>query len=120
MADHRQPAFRGRASERGVLERLLQDARGAQSGVLVIRGEPGVGKTTLLRYCAGQANGFRVVESVGIESEIELPFAGLHQLCAPLLDRLDGLPDPQRDALRVAFGLSAGDPPERFLVALAV
>jgi hypothetical protein len=79
-----------------------------------------MGKTTLLRYCVGQATAFRVVESVGIESEIELPFAGLHQLCGPLLDRLDALPDPQRDALRVAFGLSSGDPPERFLVALAV
>ncbi len=120
MANHRQPVFRGRASERGVLDGLLQDVRGAQSAVLVIRGEPGVGKTTLLRYCVRQASGFRVVESVGIESEIELPFAGLHQLCAPLLDRLDALPDPQRDALRVAFGLSSGDPPERFLVALAV
>jgi DNA-binding CsgD family transcriptional regulator len=120
MADHRQPAFRGRASERGVLDRLLQDARGARAGVLVIRGEPGVGKTTLLRYCVEQATGFKVVESVGIESEIELPFAGLHQLCGPLLDQLDDLPDPQRDALRVAFGLAAGEPPERFLVALAV
>src|SRR5216683_898621 len=120
MADHRQPGFRGRASERGVLDRLLQNVRGAQSDVLVIRGEPGVGKTALLRYCVRQASGFRVVESVGIESEIELPFAGLHQLCGPLLDRLDALPDPQRDALRVAFGLSSGDPPERFLVALAV
>jgi DNA-binding CsgD family transcriptional regulator len=120
MADHRQPRFRGRASECGVLDRLLQNVRGAQSAVLVIRGEPGVGKTALLRYCVGQASGFRVTESVGIESEIELPFAGLHQLCGPLLDRLDALPDPQRDALRVAFGLSSGDPPQRFLVALAV
>jgi DNA-binding CsgD family transcriptional regulator len=120
MANHRQSVFRGRASEREMLDRLLQDARGAQSAVLVIRGEPGVGKTALLRYCVQQASGFRVVESVGIESEIELPFAGLHQLCGPLLDRLDVLPDPQRDALRVAFGLSSGDPPERFLVALAV
>jgi len=85
MANHRQPVFRGRASERGVLDGLLQNVRGAQSAVLVIRGEPGVGKTTLLRYCVRQASGFRVVESVGIESEIELPFAGLHQLCAPLL-----------------------------------
>src|ERR1700731_108171 len=120
MASHRQPVFRGRASERGMLDRLLQNVRGAQSAVLVIRGEPGVGKTALLRYCVRQAAGFRVVESVGIESEIELPFAGLHQLCGPLLDRLDPLPDPQRDALRVAFGMSSGDPPERFLVALAV
>jgi DNA-binding CsgD family transcriptional regulator len=120
MANHRQPVFRGRANEREVLDRLLQNVRGAQSAVLVIRGEPGVGKTALLRYCVQRASGFRVVESVGIESEIELPFAGLHQLCGPLLDRLDVLPDPQRDALRVAFGLSSGDPPERFLVALAV
>src|SRR5260370_24987368 len=116
MANDRQPGFRGRANEREVLDRLLQDVRGAQSAVLVSRGEPGVGKTTLVRYCVRQASGFRVVESVGIESEIELPFAGLHQLCSPLLDRLDALPDPQRDALRVAFGLSSGDPPERFLV----
>jgi AAA ATPase domain len=92
MATHRQPVFRGRASERGTLDRLKQNVRGAQSAVLVIRGEPGVGKTALLRYCLQQASGFRVVQSVGIESEIELLFAGLHQLCSPLLDRLDARP----------------------------
>ncbi len=102
-----------------MLDRLLEDVRGGHSAVLVIRGEPGIGKTALLRHCVRQAAGFQVIESVGIESEMELPFAGLHQLCGRLLGRLDALPDPQRDALSVAFGLSSGDAPDRFLVALA-
>ena len=76
-----------------------------QSAVLVIRGEAGVGKTALLRHCAAQASGFRVARIAGVESEMELPFAGLHRLCAPMLGRLDALPEPQQDALRVAFGL---------------
>jgi DNA-binding CsgD family transcriptional regulator len=99
---------------------MLDSARDGHSAVLVIRGEAGVGKTALVRYCVRQAAGFRVGQSIGVESEMELPFAGLHQLCAPILSRLDVLPDPQRTALRVAFGLSSGDPPDHFLVALAV
>ena len=87
---------------------------------LVVTGEPGVGKTALLDYLAGQATGFRVTRVMGVQSEMELAFAGLHQLCAPMLDHLEQLPAPQRDALRTAFGLSAGAAPERFLVGLAV
>jgi len=119
MAAPRLPAFRGRTSERAVLDRLLERAREGQSAVLIIRGEAGVGKTALLRYTARQASGFRIAQIAGVESEMELPFAGLHQLCAPMLAQLDALPEPQKDALRVAFGLSSGDAPDRFLVALA-
>ncbi|HEY2437108.1 MAG TPA: LuxR C-terminal-related transcriptional regulator [Solirubrobacteraceae bacterium] len=109
-----------RRSEREVLERLLEGVRGGQSRVLVMTGEPGVGKTALLEFAIGSASGFRLARAVGVESEMELPFAALQQLCAPLLDRLDRLPVPQRDALQVAFGLSAGDAPDRFWVGLAV
>ncbi len=109
-----------RRSEREALDRLLEAVRGGQSRVLVVRGEPGVGKTALLESVIGSASGFRVVRAVGVESEMELAFAALQQLCAPLLDRLDRLPAPQRDALGVAFGLQAGDAPDRFLVGLAV
>ena len=119
MPAQRRPAFRGRASERRVLDRLLDDARRGESAVLVIRGEAGVGKSALLRHCARQASGFRVAQIAGVESEMELPFAGLHQLCAPMLAQLGALPEPQQDALRVAFGLSSGPAPDRFLVALA-
>ncbi len=87
--------------------------------MLAVRGEAGIGKTALLRDCARRASGFRVARIAGVESEMELPFAGLHQLCAPMLDRLDVLPEPQQAALRVALGLSSGAPPDRFLVALA-
>jgi hypothetical protein len=99
MAVQRPPAFRGRTSELEALDRLLENVRGGQSGVLVILGEAGVGKTALLRHAVGQASGFKVVQIAGIESEMELPFAGLHQLSAPMLSRLDALPGPQRDAL---------------------
>src|SRR5919202_1535967 len=113
----RPPVLLGRAGERQALDRLLESVRGGQSAVLVIRGEPGVGKTALLHHCTRHASGFRVARIAGVESEIELPFAGLHQLCAPMLDRLDAIPEPQRDALRVAFGLASGPPPDRFLIA---
>ena len=119
MAARRSPLLLGRAGERGALDRLLENVRGGQSAVLVIRGEPGVGKTALLHYCARQASGFRVARIAGVESEMELPFAGLHQLCAPMLDRLAALPEPQQAALGVALGLSSGPAPDRFLVALA-
>jgi DNA-binding CsgD family transcriptional regulator len=115
----RTPAFRGRTSERAALDRLLEAVRGGQSAIVVVRGEPGVGKTALLRYAARQASGFRVAQIGGVESEMELPFAGLHQLCAPLFGPAQRLPAPQRAALRVALGLAAGDTPDRFLVALA-
>src|SRR3954463_12752977 len=119
MVAHVPPGLRGRAAEREVLDRLLENVRGGESAGLVIRGEAGVGKTALLQGCARVAPGFRVARIAGVESEMELPFAGLHQLCAPPLDRLGALPEPQRLALRVALGLSSGDPPDRFLVALA-
>jgi DNA-binding CsgD family transcriptional regulator len=109
-----------RITERELLDRLLANVREGQSAVLVIRGEAGIGKSALLRYTTDQAAGFRVVQVTGAEAEMELPFAGTHQLCAPLLDRLDALPQPQRDALSVALGLASGDVPERFLVGLAV
>ena len=112
--------LRGRRTERKALERLLADARKERSGVLVVRGEAGVGKTVLLEHLAERADGFRIVRAVGVESEMELPYAGLHQLCAPLLEGLQDLPAPQRDALSTAFGLGAGEPPDRFLVGLAV
>ena len=113
-------AFLDRVSEREVLDRLLAQGREGQSAVLVIRGEAGIGKTALLRYAARQASGFRVAQVAGVEAEMELPFAGIHQLCAPLLDQLDALPQAQQDALNVALGLASGDIPDRFLVGLAV
>src|SRR4051812_2960474 len=119
MAARRPPVLLGRASERQALDRLLENVRGGQSAVLVIRGEAGVGKTALMHYCARQASGFRLAQIAGVEAEMELPFAGLHQLCAPMLARLDALPEPQREALSVALGQSSGAAPDRFLVALA-
>src|SRR5436190_5723260 len=116
MAAPRSPVLLGRPSERQVLEGLLENVRGGQSAVLVVRGEAGVGKTALLRHCAREASGFRVARLGGVETEMELPFAGLHQLCAPMLGRLGALPEPQRSALCVALGLSSGPPPGRFLV----
>ena len=112
--------FLGRTGERERLDAMLAHARDGQSAVLVIRGEPGVGKTALLRYAARQASGLRTAEVEGVQAEMELPFAGVHQLCGPMLDGLDSLADPQRNALRVALGVSAGDAPDKFLVALAV
>ena len=97
---------------------LLHDARNGRSAVIVVRGEAGVGKSALLRAVAEATDGFQVAQIAGVESEMELPFAGLHQLCGPMLTRLDGLPPPQERALRVALGLAAGDAPDRFLVAL--
>src|SRR3954449_4113686 len=119
MPAPRPPVLLGRANEREALDRLLENVRGGQSAVLVVRGEAGVGKTALLHHGAQQAAGFRVARIAGVESEMELPFAGLHQLCAPMLDRLDALPEPQQAALGVALGLSSGAAPDRFLVALA-
>ncbi len=110
----------GRRTEIEVLDRLLAAVRGGRSGGLVLRGEPGVGKTALLKYTIASASAFRVARAVGIESEMELPFAALQQLCAPMMDRIERLPDPQRQAIRVAFGLSWGPAPDRFLVGLAV
>jgi DNA-binding CsgD family transcriptional regulator len=102
-----------------VLDRLVDAVRAGGSQVLVLRGEPGVGKTALLDYLTRRTQGCHLLRAAGVQSEMELAFAGLHQLCAPLLVRLDQLPVPQRDALRIAFGLNAGPPPDRFLVSLA-
>jgi DNA-binding CsgD family transcriptional regulator len=109
-----------RRRERGVLDRLIEAVRAGESRVLVLRGEPGMGKTALLDYLIRRASGCRVARASGVQSEMELAFAGLHQLCAPMLDRLGHLPVPQRDALRTVFGLSAGPVPDRFLVGLGV
>ena len=105
----------GRKDETEILDTLLGAARTGQSGTLVITGEPGVGKTALINHAVTSASGFRIVRAVGVESEGELAFAALHQLCAPLLDRLDRLPQAQRDALGAALGLGAGTAPEPFL-----
>src|SRR5258708_3180037 len=110
----------GRLSERRVLDRFVAGVRAGEGQALVLRGEPGVGKTVLLDYLAGRAAGCLVARAAGVQSEMELAFAGLHQLCAPMLDHAESLPDPQREALRTAFGLSAGPVPDRFLVGLAV
>jgi DNA-binding CsgD family transcriptional regulator len=110
----------GRGPECAALDRLLGTVRAGQSAALVVRGEPGVGKTALLEYVVDQAAGCRVVRASGVESEMEVAFAALHQLCGGLLDRLDALPEPQRDALAVAFGLKSGTPPDRLFVGLAV
>ena len=103
-----------------MLDRLIEAVRGGESGALVVRGEPGVGKTALLEYLVERASGCRVVRAAGVQSEMELAFAGLHQLLAPMLDRLERLPGPQGDALRMAFGVGPGSAPDRFFVALAV
>jgi DNA-binding CsgD family transcriptional regulator len=110
----------GRQAECARLDQLLADARAGQSAVLVLHGEPGIGKTALLDYAAGRAAGFQVVRATGVESEMELPFAGLHQLCGAMLGGLERLPPPQREALETAFGLSSGARPDRFLMGLAV
>jgi DNA-binding CsgD family transcriptional regulator len=103
-----------------VLDQLLASARAGDSRALVLRGEPGIGKTALLGYLLGRASGCRTARAVGVEAEMELAFAGLHQLCAPFIDRLGHLPEPQRNALSIAFGLQVGDAPDRFLVGLAL
>ena len=109
----------GRSAECRALEQTLERVRGGDSAVLVVRGEAGVGKTALLHYCSRQASDFRVARVAGVESEMELAYAGLHQLCAPMLNRLETLPHPQQNALRVALGLHSGEATDRFLVALA-
>src|SRR3954471_12208996 len=103
--------FLDRTSEREVLDGLLATVRDGQSAVLVVRGEAGIGKTALFRYVARAAAGFRVAQVTCVEAEMELPFAGIHQLCAPLLDRLRALPQPQQDALSVALGVASGEGP---------
>ncbi|MER5436695.1 ATP-binding protein, partial [Streptomyces sp. NPDC002588] len=110
----------GRQNECQALDDLVAGARAGRSAALVLRGEAGIGKTELLRYLLDRATGCHIVRVAGVQSEMELSYAGLHQLCAPLLTGLDRLPEPQRDALGTAFGLRGGDVPNRFLVGLAI
>jgi DNA-binding CsgD family transcriptional regulator len=112
------PALCGRRMERGALDGLLEGMREGSGGALVVRGDAGIGKTALLEYLVARSSGCRVTRTVGQQSEMELPFAALHQLCRTMLDGLEELPGPQRDALRVAFGLAAGEAPDRLLVGL--
>ena len=109
----------GRRAECAALDGLLARVRGGRSAVLVLRGEAGIGKTALLDYLTERAAGLGVARCMGVESEMELAFTGLHDLCAPMLSYLDALVEPQREALSVALGLASGEPPESFLVALA-
>src|SRR5689334_19563474 len=110
----------GRRVERAALDALLAGARERRSGVLVVRGEAGIGKTALLEYAMTSASDLRVLRAVGVESEKEMAYASLHQLLVPMLDGLERLLGPQRDALAVAFGLREGQAPERFQVGLGV
>src|SRR6185295_14545040 len=110
----------GRNRECEVLDRLLDDVRGGHGGVLVVHGEAGVGKTALLEYAEQAGRALRLARTVGVEAEMEVPFAAAQQLCSPFLDLLDRLALPQREALGVAFGLASGPTPDRFLVGLAI
>jgi DNA-binding CsgD family transcriptional regulator len=112
--------LRGRSAECEALNLLVTSARAGHSQVLVLHGEAGIGKTALLDYLLARSAGCRIARSAGVESEMELPFAGLHQLCSPFLGLLNRLPQPQRDALQTAFGMRGGAVPDRFLVGLAV
>ncbi len=114
------PRLLGRRSECAVLDELVASVRAGPSRALVLRGEAGVGKSALLEYLVRRASGCAIARAAGVESEMELAFAGLHQLCGPFADRVERLPGPQRDALGAAFGLRDGDAPDRFLVGLAV
>src|SRR3954467_3362670 len=113
------PMLRGRRDEFAALDGLLDEARAGRSGVLVLRGGAGIGKTALLEHAIASAPDFTLLRAVGVESEMELAFAALHQLCALVDDFVDRLPGPQREALKITFGVSAGPAPDRFLVALA-
>ncbi|SNY42254.1 helix-turn-helix transcriptional regulator [Paractinoplanes atraurantiacus] len=112
--------LRGRRAECAVLDRVVADVGSGRGRALVMHGEAGVGKSALLQYAGSRASGCRVARAAGAESEMELPYAGLHQLCAPMLDVRDRLPEPQREALAVAFGDAAGPAPDKFLVGVAV
>src|SRR5436190_11197062 len=120
----REPAgragLRGRGSECALLDELVAAIRRGESQSLVLRGEAGIGKTALLEYLIASAPDATIVRAVGVQSDMELPYAALHQLCGPLLDRLEALPAPQRRAMEIAFGVTAGEAPDRFLVGLAV
>ncbi|MED5812208.1 AAA family ATPase [Mycolicibacterium sp. 050232] len=110
----------GRQAERAALDQLVEALRAGQSRSLVIHGEVGIGKTALLDYLAARAADMRIVRAAGVESEMELAYAGLHQICAPFLDRLDRLPAPQRESMQVAFGISSGPAPDQFVFGLGL
>src|SRR5689334_22073477 len=114
------PAISGRGRESQVLDQVVGSAGAGRSAVLVLHGQAGIGKSALLDYAVTKAAGFRTSRAVGAESEGELAFAALHQVCAPFLDRLHELPAPQQDALGATLGLRAGPTPDRFLLGLAV
>lgn len=116
----RLPNLVGRLPERAALDGVLAGLRAGESAVRVIRGDAGIGKSALLEYVAVQSSGVTITRAQGVEADMELAWASLHQLCAPFLAAVDALPEPQRAALQVAFGMAAGDPPDRFLVGLAV
>jgi DNA-binding CsgD family transcriptional regulator len=116
----RRTGLRGRANECALLDDLASAIRRGESRSLVLRGEAGIGKTALLEYLVDSASDLTVVRAVGVESDMELAYASLHQLCGPLFDRLERLPEPQRQAIEIVFGLRPGEPPDRFLVGLAV
>jgi DNA-binding CsgD family transcriptional regulator len=114
------PKLRGRSEECALLDGMVVAVSAGESRTLVLQGEAGVGKTALLQYLIASASDLRLLRAIGVESEMELPFASLHQMCAPLLDHLDAIPAPQREALDVVFGLSSGSAPDPFLIGLAV
>src|SRR4051794_37248389 len=118
--DSEHASLRGRAPERELLDGLVSDIRQGKSRSLMLRGEAGIGKSALLEYLIASASDLTVARAAGVESEMELAFASLHQLCAPMLDRRGRLPGPQRQALEIVFAVSAGAAPDRFLVGLAV
>ena len=113
------PGLRGRSVDCDRLNALVTSVRAGRSQVLVLRGEAGIGKTALIEFLLESAAGCQFARAAGVESELEMAYAGLHQLCSPYLRRLDLLPDPQRHALGTAFGLVPGEPPDRLLVGLA-
>ncbi|HVS43751.1 MAG TPA: ATP-binding protein, partial [Candidatus Dormibacteraeota bacterium] len=110
----------GRQREREILDRLLATVRAGRSATLVLRGEPGIGKSALLDYAVEASTDLRILRALGVESEMELAFAGLHQLCAPLLDLRQRLPAPQRETLATLFGLGASTTQDRLLIGVAV
>jgi hypothetical protein len=110
----------GRLAEREAVDRLLDTARGGYGGVLVVHGDPGVGKTALLEYAVQSARSFSVARAIGVEGEMEFPYTALQQLASHSLELRERLPDHQREAIAVAFGLSPGDPPNAYLVGLAI
>src|SRR5690242_952679 len=120
MPDSAPRELRGREAECGRLDALLAAVREGRAGALVLRGEAGIEKTALLEHAVANAHGCQVARAIGVQSEMELAYAGLHQLCVPLLDELGRLPVPQRAALETAFGASPGETPDRFAVAMAV